>query len=150
MKISRCLKCCMCPTAQITGIFHFPVALPLHCLYVQIFPSFPDSHSSLFPFVSLLWSFYMQRYRWCIETLVRKKEGFFFLNFPFFPGACSWSDAEWFRFFLSCFAADIVVFVTKMHRPAPALTNKSAFHGWLNLIELSTRTKGTKGINLFH
>lgn len=34
-----------------------------------------------------------------------------------------------------------------MHRPTSAHTNKNAFHGWLNLIVLSTRTKG---INLFY
>lgn len=47
----------------------------------------------------------------------------------------------------SCLAGDIVAFVIKMHRPASALTNKNTFHGWLNLIVLSTRTKG---INLFY
>lgn len=57
------------------------------------------------------------------------------------------ADAESFFFSLSYFAGDIVVFVIKMHRPASALANKNAFHGWLNLIVLSTRTKG---INLFY
>lgn len=55
------------------------------------------------------------------------------------------ADAE--SFSSSCLARDIVAFVIKMHRPASALTNKNAFHGWLNLIVLSTRTKG---INLFY
>lgn len=61
-----------------------------------------------------------------------------------------WSSS-WCRIFFffspSCLAGDIVAFVIKMHRPVSSPTYKNAFHGWLNLIVLSTRTKG---INLFY
>lgn len=139
------LKLCMCPTAQITEVFHFPAALPLRFLYVQIVLvlllfTFPFC----FPPLVILYAEVQMVHRHTGEN----KEGFFLIFL--FSRLLALGCRMVLFFLLSCFAADIVVFVTKMHRPAPALTNKSAFHGWLNLIESSTPTKGTKGINLFH